>query len=142
MKIEDEEKLLKQKMAFHHANSVKEKELWARKKQEQQASQMELQEEEGARRCIMKNMMNETENNLSPIKDVLIHFEGKVALKKPKIKNNIFNIFFYLQGLSTSLIANLSTAMNASVFLLKKIITLSNVFWSYLKKLGKLRKTF
>lgn len=76
LKIEEQEGLLKEKINFHQSNSVKEAQLIARKKIENAANQKQLQEEESARRAIIQNMVNETDKTLSPIKDVLVHFEG------------------------------------------------------------------
>lgn len=63
-------------MEFHHANATRQTELLARKKDEHAMQQKQIQEEEGARRSIVKNMVKETQHNLSPITDVLVHFEG------------------------------------------------------------------
>lgn len=78
LKIEDEEKKLLDKIKFHQDNSSHEAELLARKNEETDARNLQLQEEEGGRRAIINKMVKETGGNLTPIKDALIHFEGKV----------------------------------------------------------------
>ena len=76
LKIEEEENQLQNKIEFHHANSVKEADIIVRKKAEHNTQQRQLLEEEGARRCIVKKMVNSTSSSLAPITDVLVHFEG------------------------------------------------------------------
>lgn len=77
LKIEEEEDQLNKNIEFHRANSVKEAELLARKKEEHNAEQRQLQEEEGARRSLVNHMVKQTDNSLSPMKDVLVNLEGK-----------------------------------------------------------------
>ena len=78
LKLDEQGKLLKKKIEFHKENSAKEAKLLERKKEEHIAQQRQLQEEEGTRRSIMNCMVNQTDNSLSPIKDVLVHFEGNI----------------------------------------------------------------
>lgn len=77
LKIEAEEGKLQKKMEFHHVNSIKQADLLSRKKEEQKAQQVQLQEEEGTRHCIIEEMVKNTDDSLAPIKNVLVHFEGK-----------------------------------------------------------------
>ena len=85
LKIEEEGKLLKKKIEFHQANSAKEAQLAARKKDEQNAQLRQIEEEEGTRRSVMNRMVMQTDNSLSPIKDVLLHFEGRQASRQAVI---------------------------------------------------------
>ena len=76
LKIDEEGRLFKKKIEFHKENSAKEALLLERKKEEYNIQMRQLQEEEGTRRCVMNNMSKATDNSLTPIKDVLVHFEG------------------------------------------------------------------
>lgn len=76
LKLEDMEGQLKQKIDFHHRQSIQEAEIVARKKDENAAAQQQLLLEEGERRTAIKKMMNQSDSSLAPVKEVLVNLEG------------------------------------------------------------------
>ena len=76
LKIEEEEMKLKEKLDFHKSNAAEEAKLKAKKSQEMAAEQVLLEQEEGERRILVKKMTNNSNSDLSPIKNVLQNFEG------------------------------------------------------------------
>lgn len=76
LKIEDEEKQLTSKIEFHRKNANDEAELLARKNAENAAQNAQTQAEEQERRAIINTMVRESSDNLKPIKNALVHFEG------------------------------------------------------------------
>lgn len=61
--------------------AMEEAETIARKEQENAKEELAIQEEEGVRRKLMKKMVTESDKSLSPVTDVLSHFEGISYLK-------------------------------------------------------------
>ena len=76
LKIEEEEAKLQQKIDFHQSHSSQEAEILSRKQDELNEEQKQLLLEEGERRAKVKKMVKQTDGSLSPIKDVLVNFEG------------------------------------------------------------------
>lgn len=80
MKIEDQEKRLEEKIKFHKENSAKDAALRARKEEENASQKLQLEKEEEARHDIVDEMVKSNGNNISKMKDVLVHFEGILNL--------------------------------------------------------------
>lgn len=77
LKFEEQEKLMLDKLNSHKAIAAKEAELLAKKKHEKATEEIQLQQEEGARRKLVKKMMTDTDKNLLPITNFLGSLDGK-----------------------------------------------------------------
>ena len=78
LKIEENESRLLKNMKVHKSNSATEEKLIARKEQEVAAQEVQLQQEEGKTRSLVKDMVDATDKSLTPITKVLSHFEGMI----------------------------------------------------------------
>lgn len=76
LKIEEQEKKLRDKLESHRADSAKEAEVLARKEQENASEEIKLQEEEGLRKKLVKKMVAESGSDLAPVTKVLLNLEG------------------------------------------------------------------
>lgn len=76
MKIEEKECRLKEKIAFLKSNSIREAKLKAKKDQENAQNEIRLQQEEQSRHDLVIEMVEKSDNSLSPITKVLVNFEG------------------------------------------------------------------
>lgn len=76
LKIEEKEKHMNDKLTSHKVNAAKEADLLSTKEKEKVTEQIHLQEEEGARKKLLKKMISDSNNSLSPITNVVVNLEG------------------------------------------------------------------
>lgn len=86
LKIEEKEKEMSERLSTHKLNAAKEAELLSRKQKEKLQEEMQLQEEEGKRKKLMKNFTNDSDS--SPTTKFLANLEGN-------LHNLLFQLAFF-----------------------------------------------